>query len=67
MKPAFLLALLALVICARAQEPKLLRAGIIGLDTSHVLHFTQTLNVGPKKAEDAAKVAGVCEIGRAHV
>ena len=62
MKPAFLLALLALVICARAQEPKLLRAGIIGLDTSHVLHFTQTLNVGPKKAEDAVKVAGVCVV-----
>ena len=33
--------------------------GIIGLDTSHVVAFTQTLNQGPKKPEDAAKVAGV--------
>ncbi len=59
MKPPFLLAFLALTIGLRAQEPKPLRAGIIGLDTSHVLHFTKTLNVGPKKPEDAAKVAGV--------
>jgi predicted dehydrogenase len=36
-----------------------LRAGIIGLDTSHVIAFTQTLNKGPKKPEDAPKVAGV--------
>jgi predicted dehydrogenase len=42
-----------------AQEAKPLRAGIIGLDTSHVLAFTQTLNKGPKKPEDADKVAGV--------
>jgi len=42
-----------------AEDPKPLRAGIIGLDTSHVLAFTQTLNKGPKKPEDAAKVAGV--------
>jgi len=38
---------------------KPLRAGIIGLDTSHVLAFTQTLNKGPKNAADADKVAGV--------
>ena len=33
------------------------KVGIVGLDTSHVLAFTQTLNRGPKLAE----------IGRAHV
>jgi hypothetical protein len=44
---------------ARADEPKPLRAGIIGLDTSHVLAFTRTLNQGPAKPEDADKVAGV--------
>ncbi len=36
-----------------------IRAGIIGLDTSHVLAFTQSLNKGPKKPEDAPLVAGV--------
>jgi predicted dehydrogenase len=36
-----------------------LRVGIIGLDTSHAIAFTQTLNKGPKKQEDASKVAGV--------
>jgi len=51
------LALAALVV--RAEDPKPIRAGIIGLDTSHVLAFTQTLNKGPKKPEDAEKVAGV--------
>jgi predicted dehydrogenase len=54
-----LLFTLALTLAARAEEPKPLRAGIIGLDTSHVLAFTQALNKGPKKPEDAAKVAGV--------
>lgn len=39
-------------------EPRPLRIGIIGLDTSHAIAFTQTLNKGPKKPEDAAKVAG---------
>ncbi len=42
-----------------AEEPQPLRAGIIGLDTSHVLAFTQTLNKGPKNPTDADKVAGV--------
>ncbi len=57
---SFLVTLLAVVaITAHAQEPKPLRAGIIGLDTSHVLAFTQSLNKGPKKPEDADKVAGV--------
>ncbi len=59
MKPSFLLPLLALALAAGAEEPKTLRAGIIGLDTSHVLAFTQSLNKGPKKPEDAGKLAGV--------
>ncbi len=59
MKSLLLLPFLALALRANAQEPKPLRAGIIGLDTSHVLAFTKTLNEGPKKPEDAAKVAGV--------
>jgi len=41
-----------------AGEPRPLRIGIIGLDTSHAIAFTQTLNKGPKKPEDAPKVAG---------
>jgi predicted dehydrogenase len=40
-------------------DPAPLRVGIIGLDTSHAIAFTQTLNKGPKKPEDAPKVAGV--------
>jgi predicted dehydrogenase len=59
MKPLFLLPLLALTVALHAEDPKPLRAGIIGLDTSHVLAFTQTLNNGPKKPEDAEKVAGI--------
>jgi hypothetical protein len=35
-----------------------MRVGIIGLDTSHAVAFTSTLNNGPKKPEDAPKVAG---------
>jgi len=59
MKLAILLPLLALAGVAHAQEPKPLRAGIIGLDTSHVIAFTQSLNKGPKNPDDAPKVAGV--------
>jgi len=61
MKFSFLLPVFALALAAvvRADEPKPLRAGIIGLDTSHVLAFTQTLNKGPKNPDDAAKVAGI--------
>lgn len=44
--------------CVQAQETKL-RAGIIGLDTSHVIAFTTALNKGPKNPEDAPKLAGV--------
>jgi predicted dehydrogenase len=62
MKFPFLLPLLALLlpVVLLAQEPQpALRAGIIGLDTSHVLAFTQTLNQGPKDPADADKVAGI--------
>lgn len=62
MKSPLFLPLLAFAFvahAAHAQEAKPLRAGIIGLDTSHVLAFTTTLNKGPKKPEDAEKVAGV--------
>src|ERR1700758_1611946 len=44
---------------AFSQEAKVIRTGIIGLDTSHVLAFTQTLNQGPKNPADAAKFAGL--------
>src|SRR5207237_9269485 len=44
---------LLLPLAARADEPAPLRAGIIGLDTSHVVAFTGLLN-GPK-AEGALK------------
>ena len=44
---------------ALAQESKPLRAGIIGLDTSHAIAFTKALNKGPAKPEDKEKVAGV--------
>ena len=59
MKRSILPLLLALAITADAEDAKPLRAGVIGLDTSHVVAFTQTLNKGTKKAEDADKVAGV--------
>ncbi len=59
MKLPLLLALAVLVSTTFAQDPKPLRAGIIGLDTSHVIAFTTSLNKGPKKTEDAPKVAGV--------
>lgn len=41
-------AALALTLQAQAQN---IRAGIIGLDTSHVLAFTKTLNAQPQKPE----------------
>ena len=59
MKRSLLPFLLALAITANAEDPKPIRAGVIGLDTSHVVAFTQTLNKGTKKPEDADKVAGV--------
>src|SRR3954469_21307858 len=59
MKRLLVLPLLFATLTVMADEPKLIRAGIIGLDTSHVLAFTQSLNKGPKKPEDAPKLAGV--------
>jgi len=59
MKSCLFLPLLAFTLTVNAEDPKPLRAGVIGLDTSHVTAFTQTLNKGPKKPEDADKVAGV--------
>ncbi len=48
------------ISAAQSEEsPVQIKVGIIGLDTSHVLAFTQTLNKGPKKAEDAPRVSGV--------
>ncbi len=55
-----LLALALTSVSLFAQDTlKPLRAGIIGLDTSHVLAFTESLNKGPKNPADADKVAGV--------
>ena len=59
MKYSFVLPLLAISLAVPAQEVTPLRAGIIGLDTSHVLEIAGTLNKGPKKPEDIAKLAGV--------
>ena len=44
MKLALVLPLWAVALAVQAQEPKPLRAGIIGLDTSHVIEFVRTLN-----------------------
>jgi predicted dehydrogenase len=52
------LLILAAALPLQAEEPKPLKVGIIGLDTSHVTSFTTALNKGPKKPEDAAKLAG---------
>lgn len=49
------LATLALSAAGTAQEPKLLRAGMIGLDTSHVVAFTKVLN-NPKNQGDLAGI-----------
>ncbi len=59
MKFLFVLPLLAIALTAHAQELKPLRAGIIGIDTSHVLEFVRTLNNGTKNPDDKAKLAGV--------
>lgn len=57
------LLLLAPFLCCSlvfAQDSaKPLRAGIIGLDTGHVVAFTTALNKGPKNPADADKLAGV--------
>src|SRR5882724_9263907 len=54
-----LFAFFAFALALRADDPKPLRAGIIGLDTSHVLAFTTTLNKGPKDPANADKVSGI--------
>ena len=62
MKHWFLLPLIAFsltVMNVNAEDPKPLKAGIIGLDTSHVIAFTQALNKGVKNPEDEAKIAGI--------
>ncbi len=59
MKFSFLFPLFAFALAIQSEEAKLLRAGIIGLDTSHVMAFTETLNKGTKQPADNAKVAGV--------
>lgn len=59
MKFSFLFSLFAFALAIQAEEAKTLRAGIIGLDTSHVTAFTETLNKGTKQPADNAKVAGV--------
>ncbi len=41
------------------EEVKPLRAGIIGLDTGHVVAFTTALNKAPKDAANVEKLAGV--------
>ena len=58
--PGLIFAFVQIATAAQVSaEPAPLRVGIIGLDTSHALAFTQTLNKGPKKPEDAPRVAGV--------
>jgi predicted dehydrogenase len=47
--------ILGIVTTSAADEPKPLKAGIIGLDTSHVVAFTQLLN-DPKAAGDLAGI-----------
>lgn len=52
------LLVLSATLSLHAQDPKPLKIGIIGLDTSHAVAFTTALNKGPKKPEDAPKLAG---------
>lgn len=59
MKLSSVVPLLLISFCIHAQESKPLRAGIIGLDTSHVLAFVEALNKGVKNAGDSAKISGV--------
>lgn len=46
-----LLTLAVAVLATTAASAQNIRAGIIGLDTSHVLSFTKTLNTDPQKPE----------------
>ena len=56
---ATLLIAFSLLTNVSAQESKPIRAGIIGLDTSHAIAFTTALNKGPKNPADKEKLAGV--------
>lgn len=42
-----------------ADQAQVLRAGIIGLDTSHAIAFTTTINQGPKNPADKDKFSGI--------
>jgi predicted dehydrogenase len=53
-----LVLLVANVVCF-GNETSVIRAGIIGLDTSHCIAFAKTLNEGPKNHDDAPKFAGI--------
>ena len=56
---AVLMLSLSSLSAASADAQPAIRVGIIGLDTSHVVAFTQSLNQGPKNPADAPKLAGV--------
>ena len=51
MTRSLLLAFSALALFSLNAAAQNIRAGIIGLDTSHVLAFTKTLNATPQKPE----------------
>jgi len=53
-----MLSLTSLSAAEAAAQPAI-RVGIIGLDTSHVIAFTESLNRGPKNPADAPRLAGV--------
>lgn len=53
-----MLSLPSLSAADAAAQPAI-RVGIIGLDTSHVIAFTESLNRGPKNPADAPRLAGV--------
>lgn len=53
-----MLSLPSLSAADAAAQPAI-RVGIIGLDTSHVTAFTESLNRGPKNPADAPRLAGV--------
>lgn len=54
-----LIALLAFTTAGYGQDILKIRAGIIGLDTSHATAFAETLNKGLKKAENVRLFEGV--------
>lgn len=56
---AGLCAALMVPLLSAEEQPKDIRIGIIGLDTSHSTNFTKILNVGPKNPADAPKLAGL--------